>query len=131
MPHRITPHHLFMSSAETDEAMRDLAIQLGPFLVAYKDTAATMLAEVRAMLDGEATQVSPEAAELYAAMAGVPPREQRRILECLDIMRMWRTNAMIDVTRAQSVAIYVGPQIWANDEDERETGRRLAALPKA
>lgn len=131
MPHRVRPHHVFMTSAETDEAMRDLALQLAPFLVVYRDTATAMLAEVGAMIDGDVTAVSPEAAELYAALAGVPPREQRRILECLDIMRMWRTNALIDVTRAQSVAIYVGPQIWANDEDERETGRRLAALPKA
>lgn len=114
--------------------MRGMALQLSSFLVAYRDTAATMLAEVGALLEEDASgarSISAEAAELYAAMAGVPLREKRRILECLDILRGWYDNGLVDVTRAQSVAIYVGPQVTANDTPAAANRRPLSVLPGA
>lgn len=123
-----------MQSAATDQSMRGMALQLAPFLVAYRDTAAAMLAEVKSLLDGDGLgprAISAEAAELYAAMSGVPLREKRRILECLDILRGWYDNGLVDVTRAQSVAIYVGPQITANDTPAAVNRRALTVLPVA
>lgn len=131
MPHQTKPHHLFMQSAEINQAMRGMALQFAPFIVAYRDTAAAMLAEVSALLEGDGSDqrgISSEAAELYAAMAGVPLREKRRILECLDILRGWYDNGLVDVSRAQSVAIYVGPQVTANDLDHTPIGRAPLTL---
>lgn len=123
-----------MQSAEIDQAMRGLALQLSSFLIVYRDTAATMLAEVGALLDETSDgprAMSSEAAELYAAMAGVPLREKRRILECLDILRGWHDNGLVDVTRAQSVAIYVGPSVTANDVTPSPVARHLSLVPLA
>jgi hypothetical protein len=124
---------LFVQSAEIDQAMRGMVFHLVPFLVAYRDTAATMLAEVNSLISAREDMavprdVSPEAAELYAAMAGVPLREQRRIMECLDIMRGWYDNGLVDITRAQSVAIYVGPQVTANDTSPPVVSRSPLSL---
>lgn len=97
-----------------DIAMRGLTLQLGPYLVAYRETAADMLRQVESLLnlhEGERPDMSeilPEAAEMFAAMAGVPLREKRRILEALNILQVWHETSFVDVTRAQSVAVYAG-----------------------